>query len=142
MGSICLKERLQVEEKSNSIDKRDEKEEDEDEEMYSQFPQQDQESQKISLSQFIMLRVLREYNKRQNKSYYFIQFKNQEKATYGKVILVQHTVSLKLYKCNQNVNKEGSEKNSQKKTYLNRKKDFKNDQSQFYYLIQSKAKYI
>ncbi|CAD8056077.1 unnamed protein product [Paramecium sonneborni] len=74
MGTVCLKERLQVE--PNSIQKVDEKEEDE--EVISEFPQEDEEGQEIQLSHFIMLR-------------------NLGKGSYGKVMLVQHRVSQKLY---------------------------------------------
>ncbi|CAD8047722.1 unnamed protein product [Paramecium primaurelia] len=76
MGLVCFKEGPQVVLGADPIEQRDEEEENE--EVISEYPSQDENGKKISLNQFIMLR-------------------NLGKGSYGKVMLVQHTVSLKLY---------------------------------------------
>ncbi|CAK88379.1 unnamed protein product (macronuclear) [Paramecium tetraurelia] len=76
MGLVCFKEGPQTVISADPTDQKDLVEDNE--EVISQFPQQDEDGEKISLSHFIMLR-------------------NLGKGSYGKVMLVQHTVSLKLY---------------------------------------------
>lgn len=56
MGLVCFKEGPQVVLGADPIEQRDEEEENE--EVISEYPSQDENGKKISLNQFIMLRVL------------------------------------------------------------------------------------
>ncbi|CAD8136863.1 unnamed protein product [Paramecium octaurelia] len=76
MGLVCFKEGPQAEISVDPTEKIDQVEDNE--EVISQLPSKNEEGEKISLSHFIMLR-------------------NLGKGTYGKVKLVQHTVTQKLY---------------------------------------------